>query len=115
MAIVLSVYVLVSWGYQGWEHILSLIGVAAPPDLVQKLTYLALRHRPDALLGVDTVRAYTMGEDYLVEVDIVLAPEMPLKLAHDIGEELQFKLESLPEVGRAFVHLDYETMHRPEH
>lgn len=38
---------------------------------------------------------------------------MTLKEAHDIGEPLQQKLESLPEVERAFVHLDYEFEHRP--
>ena len=31
------------------------------------------------------------------------------------GEALQIKLEQLPEVARAYVHLDYETTHAPEH
>ena len=31
------------------------------------------------------------------------------------GESLQIKLELLPEVSRAYVHLDYETTHVPEH
>ena len=31
------------------------------------------------------------------------------------GEELQFKLERLAEVERAFVHLDHEIDHEPEH
>lgn len=48
-----------------------------------------------------------------MEVDIVLPEDMTLKEAHDIGEPLQQKLESLPEVERAFVHLDYEFEHRP--
>jgi len=38
-----------------------------------------------------------------------------LKEAHTIGETLQDKLEKLPEVERAFVHLDYECEHKPEH
>ena len=33
--------------------------------------------------------------------------------AHDIGESLQKKVESLDEVERAFVHLDFETSHDP--
>jgi divalent metal cation (Fe/Co/Zn/Cd) transporter len=40
---------------------------------------------------------------------------MPLREAHDIGEALQEKLERLPEIERAFVHLDYEFTHQPEH
>ena len=40
---------------------------------------------------------------------------MHLQKAHDIGEALQKKLESLPEIERAFVHLDYEYNNRPKH
>lgn len=39
---------------------------------------------------------------------------MVLRDSHDIGESLQQKLESLPDVERAFVHADYETSHKPE-
>lgn len=60
-------------------------------------------------------RAYTFGHNWFVEVDVVLPEEMSLRTAHDIGESLQIKLERLPDVARAFVHLDYETSHRPEH
>ena len=51
----------------------------------------------------------------LKQVDIELPEELPLKEAHAIGETLQEKLEKLPEVERAFVHLDYECDHKPEH
>ena len=39
----------------------------------------------------------------------------PLWESHDIGEDLQNKLETLPNVERAFVHVDYESEHKPEH
>ena len=50
-----------------------------------------------------------------MEVDIVLERETPLWIAHDVGESLQEKLETMPFVERAFVHVDYESDHRPEH
>ena len=31
------------------------------------------------------------------------------------GVHLQIKLERLPDIARAFVHIDYETSHEPEH
>lgn len=49
------------------------------------------------------------------QVDIELPEDLPLKEAHAIGESLQIKIEELPEVERAFVHLDYECDHKPEH
>ena len=45
----------------------------------------------------------------------MLDPSMRLQDAHDIGQELQDRLETLAEVERAFVHLDWETSHAPEH
>ena len=120
-------------------------------------------------------RAYTFGDSYLAEVDIVLPASMSVAESHDIAEELQvcvhaqrfhgclrfsialpacfiattmlhliclfmrpswvqwmawtfakrclltlwarlqIKLERLPDIARAFVHIDYETSHEPEH
>ena len=39
--------------------------------------------------------------------------ETPLWRAHDISQVLQDKLEVLPGVERAFVHVDHETSHTP--
>lgn len=44
-----------------------------------------------------------------------MSPSASLRTTHDIAEELQIKLESLPDVERAYVHVDYETSHKPEH
>lgn len=41
------------------------------------------------VVAVDTTRAYHFGEEFLVEIDIVLPPTMSLGEAHDIGESLQ--------------------------
>lgn len=42
-----------------------------------------------------------------------MCPEASLQRTHDVAEELQIKLESLPDVERAYVHVDYETSHKP--
>ena len=39
--------------------------------------------------------------------------DTPLWKAHDISQQLQDKIESLPHVERAFVHVDHETTHTP--
>jgi divalent metal cation (Fe/Co/Zn/Cd) transporter len=78
------------------------------------LTVSAMTHSP-AIRQIDTVRAYHSGPRLIVEVDVVMDPESSLRATHDIAEELQIKLESLPDVERAYVHVDYETDHRPEH
>ncbi|KAF8403932.1 hypothetical protein HHK36_012039 [Tetracentron sinense] len=113
-AIVLAVYTISNWSGTVLENAVSLVGQSAPPEVLQKLTYLVIRHHP-RIKRVDTVRAYTFGVLYFVEVDIELPEDLPLKEAHAIGESLQIKIEELPEVERAFVHLDFECDHKPEH
>lgn len=113
-AIILALYTIRTWSMTVLENVNSLVGKSAAPVYLQKLTYLCWNHHK-AIRHIDTVRAYTFGSHYFVEVDIVLPASMPLQEAHDIGESLQEKLEHLPEIERAFVHLDYEYSHRPEH
>lgn len=110
----IALYTMNTWTKTVMENVLSLIGRTAPPDFLAKLTYLIWNHH-EAIKHIDTVRAYTFGSHYFVEVDIVLPEEMVLFEAHNIGEDLQEKLEQLPEVERAFVHIDFEFSHRPEH
>nr|AFK48256.1 unknown [Lotus japonicus] len=113
-AIIIALYTINTWAKTVIENVWSLLGRTAPPDFLAKLTYLIWNHH-EQIKHIDTVRAYTFGAEYFVEIDIVLPQDMPLHLAHNIGETLQEKVEQLPEVERAFVHIDFEFTHRPEH
>ncbi|CAL5223676.1 g6226 [Coccomyxa viridis] len=114
VAMLLSVWLIYAWGGQAYYNVMNLVGLSATPQFLQKLTYLCWNHDP-RILQIDTVRAYTFGDSYLAEVDIVLPASMSVAESHDIAEELQIKLERLPDIARAFVHIDYETSHEPEH
>lgn len=73
-----------------------------------------MTHSAD-IIALDTVRAWHSGPRLIVEVDIVMRADESLRDTHDTAEGLQTKLESLPLVDRAYVHVDYETQHTPEH
>jgi divalent metal cation (Fe/Co/Zn/Cd) transporter len=105
-AILISVYIIFCWLKQLREQVRNLSGYAAEPEFLQKITWLTLHHSP-LIQKIDTVRAFHFGTSFLVEVEVILPETMSLKQAHDIGDGLQNKLESIPEVERAFVHLDY--------
>ncbi|XP_065046132.1 metal tolerance protein 7-like isoform X2 [Musa acuminata AAA Group] len=113
-ATLIAVYTISTWAKTVLENVWLLIGRTAPPEFLAKLTYLIWNHHQQ-IKHIDTVRAYTFGSYYFAEVDIVLPADMPLSQAHDIGESLQEKLEQIPEIERAFVHVDFEFTHRPEH
>lgn len=113
-AIILSVLIFSLWLHTSIGKCKLLIGVSAEPEILNVITYISMTHHT-AVQAVDTVRAYHAGPRLIVEVDVVMDPMNTLKRCHDISEDLQDKLESLPNVDRAFVHIDYETTHRPEH
>ncbi|XP_023737047.1 metal tolerance protein 10 isoform X2 [Lactuca sativa] len=113
-AIIIALYTINTWTKTVIENVRSLIGRTAPPEFLSKLIYLVWNHHEE-IKHIDTVRAYTFGGYYFVEVDIVLPQDMILIEAHNIGEMLQEKLEQLAEVERAFVHIDFEFTHAPEH
>ena len=73
-----------------------------------------MTHSPE-VMAIDTIRAWHSGPRLIVEVDIVMNAEETLRATHDVAEDLQTKLEQLPSVDRAYVHVDYETTHAPEH
>ena len=113
-AILLSLLISTIWLRTAFSEFLLLVGVVGPVDTQQLLTYFCLTHS-DNIQGIDTVRVYHSGPRLIAEVDIVMDPSCTLMAAHDVAEELQMKLESLPDIERAYVHIDYETTHKPEH
>lgn len=113
-AVIISLLISCIWLRTAFTEFLLLVGVVASVETQQLITYVCLTHSP-AILGIDTVRVYHSGPRLIAEVDVVMDPNASLRATHDVAEELQFKLEDLPDVERAYVHVDYETTHKPEH
>ncbi|KAF8203873.1 CDF-like metal transporter [Pholiota molesta] len=110
-AIIIALGVIISWGRTIYQEFELLAGKSAPHEFLQLVIYKAATFT-DEIEKVDTVRAY---HDYFVEVDVVMDANTPLWKAHDISQQLQDKIEVLPNVDRAFVHVDHEWTHVPEH
>jgi cation diffusion facilitator family transporter len=113
-AILLSCLISVIWLHTAFSEFLLLVGVTASVETQQLITYVCLTHSPD-IEGIDTVRVYHSGPRLIAEVDVVMNAASSLRDTHDVAEELQQKLEDLPDIERAYVHVDYETTHKPEH
>ncbi|TFY71809.1 hypothetical protein EVG20_g1196 [Dentipellis fragilis] len=113
-AIIIALGVIIAWYRTIYSQFELLAGKSAPHGFLQLIIYKAMTFS-DEIDKIDTVRAYHSGPDYFVEVDIVMDANTPLWKAHDISQQLQDKIEVLPNVERAFVHVDHETTHTPEH
>ncbi|KAF8679635.1 CDF-like metal transporter [Rhizoctonia solani] len=113
-ALIIALGVMASWSRTIYGEFELLAGKSAPHEFLQLVIYKAATFS-DEIQALDTVRAYHSGPNFFVEIDIVMGADTPLWKAHDISQQLQDKLETLPGVERAFVHVDHETTHRPEH
>ncbi|KAK0617079.1 hypothetical protein B0T14DRAFT_435753, partial [Immersiella caudata] len=111
-AMLIALLILFSWTSNAFEQIWLLVGKAAPKEFISKLIYMCMTH-DDRILKVETCRAYHAGQSYYVEIDIVMEEETPLRISHDVAQDLQRKIEGLSNVERAFVHTDYEHDHDP--
>jgi len=112
--LVLSLYVIFNWARTSGEHIRNLSGAAAQADERNVLLYLTMRFAR-TIKQIQGLQAYHAGDKVICEVDIVLDEATPLRDSHDLGESLQYVLESVPYVDRAFVHMDYRSDNLPTH
>lgn len=112
--LVLSLYVILNWAGTSASHIRNLTGAAATADERNVLLYLTMRFA-STIKQIQGLQAYHAGDKLNVEVDIVLDESMSLRDSHDLGESLQYVLESVPTVDRAFVHQDYASWNLPSH
>ncbi|AEO65776.1 uncharacterized protein THITE_2113186 [Thermothielavioides terrestris NRRL 8126] len=112
--LILSLVVIFNWSQTSFEHIRHLSGFSATADQRNILLYLTMRFAK-TIKQIQGLQAYHAGDKLIVEVDIVLDASTPLKDSHDLSESLQYVLESVPIVDRAFVHVDYATYNLPTH
>lgn len=108
-AFALSIYIVVNWGHTAFEHINNLTGAAADPLDYKVILYLAYRFA-EPIKQITALKVYHVGDNLNVEIDLVFANDkykLSFKDCHDIAEALQYSIESLPMVERAFVHIDY--------
>lgn len=89
-------------------------GAAASPDDHRILLYMTMRFSR-VIHKIQDLKAYYASDKLNVEVDLVVDEKISLRDSHDVGESLQYIIESVPTVDRAFVHLDYDEWNLPSH
>lgn len=91
-----------------WENLGYLTGRGAPKELTDKIAEVA-----GAVEGVDNVHhliAEYVGPQLRIDMHINLAGDLTLNQAHDIGEIVSEKIESLAEVDLVFIHIEPNEM-----
>lgn len=93
--ILLSLIVIFNWAQTSGTHIRNLTGRAASADERNVLLYLTMRFAK-TVKQIQGLQAYHSGDKLNVEVDLVLDENTSLRDSHDLGESLQYVLESVP-------------------
>lgn len=103
-AILISLYIMWSWYKLGREQAQILVGKVADTEFLEEVRKLA-ESQPD--MALDKLTAYHFGPKFLVELEVVMREDTLLRDSHDAGIKLQHQVESLDQVERCFVHIDY--------
>ncbi|KAF3906419.1 hypothetical protein ABW20_dc0105264 [Dactylellina cionopaga] len=104
--LLLSLYVVLQWSRTSLEHIEHLTGAAASAEDRNLILYVCMRFAK-SIKKVTGVQAYYAGDAINVEAEILFDEDLSLRDSHDVAEALQYTIESIPFVDRAFVHTDY--------
>jgi len=112
--VVLSLYIIVEWIATLRLNIQHLMGANASADEHQRVAYLVLRFSP-CIKALQHMEVYSCGDQFIAEVDLVLPENTSLRKAHDIGESVQYAIESLSGIERAYCHVDYDPTHPSGH
>lgn len=109
----ISIYIIYTWLVTGFEQVEMIVGKRADPDFLQKVYSIVEGH--DTRMQMDQLNAYHFGPKYLVELEVVMPESTTLRDSHDCGILLQHKIETLEEVERCFVHIDYQMRLHDDH
>jgi len=103
---ILSIYIIAEWIHTLRSNIRNLMGARSSADEHQRVAYLVTRFSP-FIKAIQNIDVYSCGDQFIVEADLILPADISLPKAHNIGESVQYAIESLSGIERAYCHVDY--------
>ena len=104
VAILVGVWIMWAGFLIGRDNIKYLMGEAPPPALVDKVRERA--RAVEGVIGLNEVFAHYVGTTVEIEVHIDVDRRMSIEEAHGIGKKVQWAIEDMDEISRAFIHID---------
>jgi len=103
-AFIIGLFIFYS-GYKiGIENIDYLMGKSPPKNELDEIKKTALKIK--GVKGVNEVKAHYVGNYVHIEIHIEVNKNMSTQDSHDIGKQVQYALEKLNYVDKAFIHID---------
>jgi cation diffusion facilitator family transporter len=86
------------------ENVDYLMHKAADEKLIIEIAKRSLK--VNGVVGLNDLRSHYVGDKFHVEIHIEVNKSVTTLESHDIGKKVQFAIEDLPEVQKAFIHID---------
>ncbi len=80
------------------------MGEAPPPELVERIREKA--RSTEGVLDLNDVFAHYVGTTVEIELHINVDKSLTIEAAHAIGKKVQWAIEDMEEISRAFIHID---------
>jgi cation diffusion facilitator family transporter len=104
VAILIGVWIIRAGFSIGRNNLKYLMGEAPPPELVEKIKEKA--RAVDGVIGLNDVYAHYVGTVVEIEVHVNVDRKLNIEEAHAIGKKVQWAIEEMDEISRAFIHID---------
>jgi cation diffusion facilitator family transporter len=104
VAILVGLWIIRAGFLIGKDNIKYLMGEAPPPELVKKIMEKA--RAVEGVIGLNDVSAHYVGTTVEIEVHINVDKRINIEEAHGIGKKVQWAIEDMEEISRAFIHID---------
>ena len=104
MAMVVGLWIIRVGFSIGRANIKFLMGEAPPAELLERIR--ATARAVEGVRGLNDVFAHYVGTQVEIEVHINVDRTITIEKAHDIGKQVQWAIEDMEEISRAFIHID---------
>ncbi len=104
VAILIGLWIIRAGFAIGRDNLRFLMGEVPPKELLDRI--LEKARAVDGVLALNDVSAHYVGTVVEIEVHINVDRHIDIERAHAIGKQVQWAIEGMKEVSRAFIHID---------
>jgi cation diffusion facilitator family transporter len=104
VAILIGLWIIRAGFAIGRDNIKYLMGEVPPKELLDRIRDKA--RAVEGVLALNDVFAHYVGTTVEIEVHINVDRRMDIEKAHAIGKQVQWAIEDMEEISRAFIHID---------
>ncbi len=102
--LLIGIWIIYSGASLGYKNLKYLMGHIPPQEIIDSIEKEAMGIR--GVIGYNDLRAHYVGDVIHVELHIEVDEQLSVRDAHDIGITVRDKLEALPSIQKAFIHID---------